>query len=145
MTYRKRTYYTDRQKALMWERWKAGWTLHEIGHLFDRRHPSIQGILSSPGRGPPRPPEAPVAGRPGARTAPNGGGARKHVDGNAVRAAARRCSPQRHRGRRHRRGQWHRRRLARRRLRHGRAGPTAGGARCGKLLPTLAATEAPWK
>ena len=46
MTYRTRTYYTDSQKALMWERWKAGWTLHEIGHLFDRRHTSIQGILS---------------------------------------------------------------------------------------------------
>ena len=49
MTYRTRTYYTDSQKALMWERWKAGWTLHEIGHLFDRRHTSIQGILSRTG------------------------------------------------------------------------------------------------
>ena len=37
MTYRTRTYYTASQKALMWERWKAGRTLHEIGHLFDRR------------------------------------------------------------------------------------------------------------
>jgi len=34
---------------LMWERWKDGWTLHEIGHLFDRRHTSIQGILSRTG------------------------------------------------------------------------------------------------
>ena len=25
MKYRTRTYYTDTQKALMWERWKAGW------------------------------------------------------------------------------------------------------------------------
>ena len=49
MTYRTRTYYTDSQKALMWERWKAGWTLHEIGHLFDRPHTSIQGILSRTG------------------------------------------------------------------------------------------------
>ena len=49
MKYRTRTYYTDSQKALMWERWKAGWTLHEIGHLFDRRHTSIQGILSRTG------------------------------------------------------------------------------------------------
>ena len=49
MTYRTRTYYTDSQKALMWERWKAGRTLHEIGHLFDRRHTSIQGILSRTG------------------------------------------------------------------------------------------------
>ena len=28
MKYRTRTYYTDAQKALMWERWKEGWTLH---------------------------------------------------------------------------------------------------------------------
>jgi IS30 family transposase len=49
MSYRTRTYYTDSQKALMWERWKAGWTLHQIGHLFDRPHTSIQGILSSTG------------------------------------------------------------------------------------------------
>jgi hypothetical protein len=27
MRYRTRTYYTDAQKALMWERWKEGWTL----------------------------------------------------------------------------------------------------------------------
>jgi len=49
MNYRTRTYYTESQKALMWERWKDGWTLHEIGHLFDRRHTSIQGILSRTG------------------------------------------------------------------------------------------------
>jgi hypothetical protein len=36
MKYRTRTYYTARQKALMWARWKEGWTLHEIGKLFDR-------------------------------------------------------------------------------------------------------------
>ena len=49
MKYRTRTYYTDSQKALMWERWKAGWTLHQIGHLFDRPHTSIQNILSRTG------------------------------------------------------------------------------------------------
>ncbi|VTY28592.1 Uncharacterised protein [Xylophilus ampelinus] len=27
MKYRTRTYYTDAQKALMWDRWKQGWTL----------------------------------------------------------------------------------------------------------------------
>ena len=36
MKYRTRTYYTDGQKALMWERWKEGWTLHQIAKLFDR-------------------------------------------------------------------------------------------------------------
>lgn len=45
MKYRTRTYYTDGQKALMWERWKAGWTLHQIGQLFDRPHTSIHYIL----------------------------------------------------------------------------------------------------
>ena len=38
MKYRTRNYYTDSQKALMWERWKEGWTLHQIGQLFDRPH-----------------------------------------------------------------------------------------------------------
>ncbi len=33
----------------MWERWKQGATLHEIGKLFDRPHTSIQKILSATG------------------------------------------------------------------------------------------------
>jgi hypothetical protein len=41
MKQRPRIYYSDSQKALMWERWKQGWTLHEIGKLFDRAHTSI--------------------------------------------------------------------------------------------------------
>ena len=49
MKYRTRTYYTDSQKALMCERWKAGWTLHQIGQLFDRPHTSIQNILARTG------------------------------------------------------------------------------------------------
>jgi len=49
MKYRTRTYYTDPQKALMWERWKQGWTLHQIGQLFNRAHTSVQGILSRTG------------------------------------------------------------------------------------------------
>ena len=42
-------YYTEAQKALMWDRWKAGDTLHEIGKLFDRPHTSVQNILSKTG------------------------------------------------------------------------------------------------
>ena len=42
MRYRTRTYYTDAQKALMWERWKQGWTLHQIAHLFNRAHTSVR-------------------------------------------------------------------------------------------------------
>ena len=49
MKYRTRKYYTDSQKALMWERWKEGWTLHKIGKLFDRPHTSIHNILSKSG------------------------------------------------------------------------------------------------
>jgi len=33
----------------MWERWKEGWTLQEIGKLFDRPHTSIQQILAQTG------------------------------------------------------------------------------------------------
>ena len=33
----------------MWERWKAGWTLHQIAHLFDRSHESVRGILAQTG------------------------------------------------------------------------------------------------
>ncbi|CAN7562352.1 IS30 family transposase [Variovorax sp. LjRoot178] len=49
MKYRTRTYYTDSQKALMWERWKQGETLHQIAQLFDRSHSSIQRILAETG------------------------------------------------------------------------------------------------
>ena len=49
MKYRTRTYYTDSQKALMWERWKQGWTLHQIAKLFDRTHGSLRGILAASG------------------------------------------------------------------------------------------------
>jgi hypothetical protein len=33
----------------MWERWKKGDTLHDIGRLFDRGHSSIQRILQDAG------------------------------------------------------------------------------------------------
>ena len=56
MKYRTRIYYSDAQKALMWERWKQGWTLHQIAQLFNRAHTSVQGILAKTGgiRPPPR-------------------------------------------------------------------------------------------
>ena len=49
MKQRTRIYYTESQKALMWERWKKGDTLHQIAQLFDRHHPSIQRILAETG------------------------------------------------------------------------------------------------
>ena len=49
MKQRPRIYYSESQKALMWDRWQKGDSLHQIAQLFDRRHPSIQGILAETG------------------------------------------------------------------------------------------------
>src|SRR5664279_5987462 len=49
MKYRTRTFYTDSQKALMWELWKEGATLCQIAKLFDRAHGSLRGILAASG------------------------------------------------------------------------------------------------
>src|SRR4029079_13694974 len=49
MRYRTRTYYTEAQKAGMWDRWQQGWTLHQIAHLFDRAHTSVRGVLARTG------------------------------------------------------------------------------------------------
>ena len=49
MTRRSRIYYTESQKALMWDRWQKGDSLHQIAQLFDRYHPSIQRILAETG------------------------------------------------------------------------------------------------
>jgi len=45
MKYRTRIYYTEEQKALMWDRWQMGDSLHEIARLFDRHHSSVRGIF----------------------------------------------------------------------------------------------------
>ena len=49
MKQRSRIYYTDSQKALMWERWRKGESLQKIAELFDRNHSSVQRILAEPG------------------------------------------------------------------------------------------------
>lgn len=49
MKQRPRIYYTESQKALMWDRWKAGDSLLKIAQLFDRNHSSIQRILAETG------------------------------------------------------------------------------------------------
>ena len=46
MKRRTRIRYTDSQKALMWERWQQGESLHQIARLFDRHHSSVRGILA---------------------------------------------------------------------------------------------------
>jgi hypothetical protein len=49
MKQRPRIYYTETQKAMMWERWKKGDSLQQIAQLFDRNHSSIQRILAESG------------------------------------------------------------------------------------------------
>lgn len=49
MKRRARIRYTDSQKALMWDRWQKGESLHQIAKLFDRHHSSVRGILAESG------------------------------------------------------------------------------------------------
>ena len=49
MKQRPRIYYTESQRALMWERWQKGESLQHIAQLFDRNHSSIQRILAETG------------------------------------------------------------------------------------------------
>ena len=49
MKQRSRIYYSDSQKALMWERWKKGESLQQIAQLFDRNHSFISRILAETG------------------------------------------------------------------------------------------------
>ena len=49
MKQRRRIYYNEEQKALMWDRWQKGDSMHAIAGLFDRGHSSVQGILSETG------------------------------------------------------------------------------------------------
>jgi IS30 family transposase len=49
MKRRPRIYYTESQKALMWERWQKGDSLQQIAQMFDRNHSSVQRILAESG------------------------------------------------------------------------------------------------
>ena len=49
MKYRPRIQYTESDKALMWDRWQKGDSLHTIARLFDRNHGAIAGILARTG------------------------------------------------------------------------------------------------
>lgn len=49
MKRRPRIYYTDSQKALMWECWRQGDSLQKIAQLFDRNHSSVMRILAETG------------------------------------------------------------------------------------------------
>ena len=49
MKQRPRIYYTDSQRALMWDRWEKGESLYQIAQLFDRGNSSIHRILAETG------------------------------------------------------------------------------------------------
>lgn len=49
MKRRTRIRYSDSQKALMWDRWQKGESLHQIARLFDRHHSSVRAILAETG------------------------------------------------------------------------------------------------
>lgn len=54
MIKRKRRHYTDAEKAEMWDRWRKGESMNEIGRLFGiQGHSSIQKIFSETGGIPP--------------------------------------------------------------------------------------------
>jgi len=56
MKYPTRIYYTETDKAAMWDRWQKGESLNSIARHFGRSHSSIQGVFSPTGgiRPPPR-------------------------------------------------------------------------------------------
>jgi IS30 family transposase len=49
MKQRRRIYYSAAQRAEIWERWRRGETMHDIGRLFDRGHSSIFSVLAPSG------------------------------------------------------------------------------------------------
>ena len=49
MAQRPRIYYSEKQRALMWDRWQQGESLHSIARLFDRYHSSVQKIIGEHG------------------------------------------------------------------------------------------------
>ncbi len=49
MKQRPRIYYSETDKALMWNRWQKGESLNAIARHFDRGHSAIQGVLARTG------------------------------------------------------------------------------------------------
>ena len=49
MGYPTRVYYTEADKALMWDRWQKGESLHAIARRFGRSHSSIRGVIARTG------------------------------------------------------------------------------------------------
>jgi len=49
MGYRRRIYFTEQQKAEIWDRWQRGESMSSIGRLFDRNSSSIYPLLARTG------------------------------------------------------------------------------------------------
>jgi len=49
MGYRGRIYFTEQQKAEIWDRWQRGESMSSIGRMFDRNSSSIYPLLSRTG------------------------------------------------------------------------------------------------
>jgi hypothetical protein len=49
MKQRKRIYYSEAQKAKMWERWQKGDSIPAIARAFDHYHSSVRDILTKNG------------------------------------------------------------------------------------------------
>jgi IS30 family transposase len=49
MKQRKRIYYNAQQRAVIWDRYQQGDSLHDIAKIFDRMHSSIQGLIARTG------------------------------------------------------------------------------------------------
>jgi IS30 family transposase len=49
MSYRRRIYFTSKQKSEIWDRWQRGESMSSIGRLFDRDSSSIYPLLSRTG------------------------------------------------------------------------------------------------
>ena len=49
MGYRRRIYFTEKQKAEIWDRWQRGESMSSVGRLFDRNSSSIYPLLARTG------------------------------------------------------------------------------------------------
>lgn len=49
MAPRLRRHITDSEKALLWERWQHGESLHQIAQWLGRRHSSIRRVIAQTG------------------------------------------------------------------------------------------------
>jgi hypothetical protein len=49
MKYRRRVFFTDKQKSEIWDRWQRGESMNSIGRGFDRSSSSIYPLLARTG------------------------------------------------------------------------------------------------